>query len=722
MSAAVDTPDTYYIVTESDAQDPDTRVLKEGETFGVFDAFGDISARSGQQGLFHQGTRHLSHCRLRLAGHRPFLLNSAPGGSSHILTIDLTNPDVHDEGQLLWPRGLLHVRRTSFLWNETWFTRITCTNHGQTPMAFPVDMAFDADFLDLFEVRGTQRLHRGQRLPVRLSDDGVVFGYEGLDHVERRTTVQLDPPPTTLEDGRRCRVDMVVPPHQQRDLLMAVTCGDRQLEAPLLDRFTKGQALSTQAIDRVRTRLTAVRTSSDLFNEWLERSRSDLAMMVTETANGPYPYAGIPWFSTMFGRDGILTALSVLWADPSLARGVLLSLAATQATTTDPVRDAQPGKILHEARDGEMAALGEIPFRAYYGSVDATPLFLLLAGRYFDRTGDRATIERLWPHLDAALTWLDRYGDIDGDGFVEYARATGQGLVNQGWKDSYDAIFHADGTLAQGPIALSEVQGYVYAARHHAAEMADALGHRARAGRLRDQAQHLREAFLAAFWCEDLGTYALALDGQKRPCRVATSNAAQCLMSGIATQAHAERLAETTMDGGMFSGWGLRTVRTGEVRYNPMAYHNGSVWPHDTALAALGFARYGLKEPVVRIAKGLFDAAQQFQLCRLPELFCGFTRHHGEQPTRYPTACAPQAWASASAFLLIQAMLGIEIDAARQLVTLRHPRLPSDLEWLRLQPLAVGGAELDLLCERRGDDVGVSVTRRAGTVRLVTER
>jgi glycogen debranching enzyme len=722
MRAALDTPDHYYIVAESDGQEADTRVLKHGETFGVFDAFGDISARAAQQGLFHAGTRHLSHCRLRLAGHRPFLLNSAPGGSSHVLTIDLTNPDVHDEGQLAWPRGQLHVRRTSFLWNATWFTRISCTNHGQTQMAFPIEMAFDADFLDLFEVRGTHRLRRGQRLPVRIAADGVVFGYAGLDHVERRTTVQIDPAPATVDGDRRCQVDMVVAPGQQQDLLMAVTCGSRPLEAPLLDRFTEGRALSTQAIDRVRRRLTTIRTSSDLFNEWLERSRADLAMMVTETPNGPYPYAGIPWFSTMFGRDGILTALSVLWADPSLARGVLLALAATQATATDPVRDAQPGKILHEARDGEMAALGEIPFRAYYGSVDSTPLFLLLAGRYFDRTNDLATIERLWPHLEAALTWIDRYGDVDGDGFIEYARATERGLVHQGWKDSHDAIFHADGTLAEGPIALSEVQGYVYAARHHAADMAGALGHAEQAARLREQAEHLRDAFLSAFWCEELETYALALDGNKRPCRVVSSNAAQCLLSGIATQAHAERVAGTAMGTGMFSGWGLRTVRDGEVRYNPMAYHNGSIWPHDTALAALGFARYGLKDPVVRISEGLFDAAQQFQLCRLPELFCGFTRRHGEQPTRYPTACAPQAWASASAFLLLQALLGIEIDSGRHQITLHHPRLPAGLEWLRLNTLTVGDAEMDLLCERRGDDVGISVTRRAGAVRLVTER
>lgn len=722
MKTILDTPDTYYIAAESDGQDPELCVLKHGETFGVFDLFGDISTRRGQLGLFHAGMRHLARYRLTVAGHRPFLLSSSPGASSHLLTVDLTNPDVHEDGHLAWPRGLMHVRRTTFLWNRICYTQVTCTNHGQAPMAFPVDIFCDADFLDLFEVRGTQRLRRGYRRPPVITNDGVVFAYEGLDGVVRRTVVQVDPAPLVLDDGRRCRVNVVVAPGEHRDLAVIIGCDTAPLDRPLLDHLTDAQAQATRTLEQVRGRLTAIRTSSDLFDEWLERSRADLAMMVTDTPNGPYPYAGIPWFSTMFGRDGIITALSVLWADPSLARGVLLGLAATQATTTDALSDAQPGKILHEAREGEMAALGEIPFRAYYGSVDSTPLFLLLAGRYLQRTGDRATLERLWPHLDAALGWIDRHGDRDGDGFVEYARATPAGLANQGWKDSHDAVFHADGALAEGPIALCEVQAYVYAAKHACADVATALGDHERASLLREQAEQLRSHFLSAFWCEELGTYALALDGRKQPCRVVSSNAAQCLLSGIATAEHAERIVDTAMRADMFSGWGLRTVREGEPRYNPMAYHNGTIWPHDTALAALGFARYGFKDPVVRIAEGLFSAARQFSLCRLPELFCGFTRRHADQPTRYPTACSPQAWASASAFLLVQTMLGLEIDGGRRLITLRHPRLPASLEWLRMTKLVIGDAELDLLCERRGEDVGISVMRRTGTVRLVTER
>ena len=718
MKAVADAPDAYYIVNET-GLDPETRALKDGETFGVFDVFGDIGNGAGQ-GLYHDGTRHLSLCRLRLTGHRPFLLGSATGSGGHVLTVHLTNPDLPGEHALLWPKAVMHVRRSSFLWDRTWFSRISLVNHGLAPLAVSVDLSFDADFRDVFEVRGAHRPERGRLMPERETADGLRFEYHGLDGVTRYTVVQVEPRPIVAPG--QCRVELSVEPGQRRDMYVAVGCSHPPHAGPLGERFDDALAEATAAMDRLRSRLAGVRTSSDLFDEWLERSRADIAMMITQTPHGPYPYAGIPWFSAMFGRDGIITALSVLWADPTLARGVLMSLAATQATRVNPASDAQPGKILHEARGGEMAALGEIPFAAYYGSVDATPLFVLLAGRYYHRTGDEETIRRLWPHLEAALAWIDRDGDVDGDGFVEYARATERGLQNQGWKDSHDAVFHADGTLAEGPVALCEVQGYVYAAKLHAAELATVLGYEERASALRAAADRLRLAFEERFWCDDLGVYALALDGAKRPCRVVSSNAAHCLMSGIVSRERANRLADTVMRDGLFSGWGVRTIREGEARYNPMAYHNGSIWPHDTALIALGLARYGIKHDVVRLAEGLFAAAQHFELRRLPELFCGFGRHAGDSPTRYPTACSPQAWASASSLLIVQALLGLDIDGLRRRVTLRQPRLPAPLEWVRFTRLTVQDAELDLLCERRGDDVGTSVMRRSGDVALITEQ
>ena len=392
-------------------------------------------------------------------------------------------------------------------------------------------------------------------------------------------------------------------------------------------------------------------------------------------------------------------------------------LAATQATAVAPERDAEPGKILHEMRHGEMANLREVPFGRYYGSIDATPLFLLLLGEYFRRTGDLATVSSLWPNAEAALAWIDTYGDRDGDGFVEYHRQTKEGLANQGWKDSFDAIFHHDGRLAEGPIALCEVQAYVYGAKRHAAVLAEALGHPQRAAALAAQAESLREKFESQFWCEDLSTYALALDGAKRPCRVIASNAGQALFTGIASAEHAERVAATLLSPAVFGGWGIRTVGSSESRYNPMSYHNGSIWPHDNGLIALGFARYGLQKSAARVFGALFDAATYMDLRRLPELFCGFPRRERNAPTQYPVACSPQAWASATPLCLLQASLGLELLDRTGEVKFYRPMLPDFLDHVRLRNLRVSTGSVDVLLHRQDNNVGVTVTRRDGDCR-----
>ena len=461
-------------------------------------------------------------------------------------------------------------------------------------------------------------------------------------------------------------------------------------------------------------------TSNEGFNAWMDRSWSDLRMMVTKTPHGQYPYAGVPWFSTPFGRDGLITAREMLWIEPGLARGVLAYLAATQADRVDESIDAEPGKILHETRKGEMAALGEVPFGRYYGSADATPLFVGLAGAYYERTGDRDFAVSIWPAVKRALGWIDRFGDIDGDGFVEYARRSRIGLVHQGWKDSPDAVFHADGELAEPPIALCEVQAYVFDAKQRAAVLAAVVGDNARADALRAEADAIRTRFETDFWIDDLQTYAIALDGAERPCAVRTSNAGHALFAGIASPARAARVVHGLLDPSGYSGWGIRTLDTRERRYNPMAYHNGSVWPHDNALIAAGCSRYGLKAEALEILTGLFDASQFFDLHRLPELFCGFHRRHQEGPTLYPVACAPQAWAAGAAFMLLEACLGLAIDAVNSQVVVRQPRLPDSLKEVRVQGVPLGGRTIDLLFERSDDGrVGVKLMREIAGVELV---
>jgi glycogen debranching enzyme len=408
----------------------------------------------------------------------------------------------------------------------------------------------------------------------------------------------------------------------------------------------------------------------------------------------------------------------MLWWSPEVARGVLRRLAYYQAQTTDPLADATPGKILHEMRGGEMAALREVPFGLYYGSVDSTPLFVLLAGLYLERTGDVETLGELWPAIRAALDWIDGAGDPDGDGFVEYLRATEQGLANQGWKDSNDAVFHADGRLAEGAIALAEVQGYVYAAKRMAAYCARRIGRKSEADKLDAQAKKLAEQFEAAFWCPEIETYALALDGAKRPCAVRTSNAGQVLLTGIADPARAALVAKGLLRPDFFSGWGIRTVARGEPRYNPMSYHDGSIWPHDNALIALGLARYGLKQPIETLFEGLFYAGTYMDHRRLPELFCGFQRQHGQGPTLYPVACAPQAWAAATPFALLQACLGLEFDPLANEIRLSNPRLPAFLDEVMLRDLQLGSSYVDLRVRRHRETVSLDTPRINGGIRV----
>ena len=705
----------FYIPMTGPAARP-RRSLKHDDTFVVLDSHGDIGASAGgPDGLFNADTRYLARLELVLDEVQPLLLGSNLRDDNSALTVDLTNPDVYRGGRLVLRKDMLHIVRTIFLWRGAAYQRVGVQNHSEDPASFDLTLLFDNDFADLFEVRGERRQRRGSGSSKLLGPSDVVLDYVGLDEKLRVTALQFDPRPTRLAvNAATYHLDLA--PQQVRSLFVTVSCNKQTISKPV--PFFRGLLAHRREMRRSTRGATSIETSNDIFNEVLCRSMADLNILMTDTAQGRYPYAGIPWYSTTFGRDGIITALQMLWVDTRVARGVLKRLALYQAGTVDPLADAEPGKILHEMRGGEMAALREVPFAQYYGSVDATPLFVLLAGLYVERTGDETTLAELWPSIEAALSWIDGPGDPDKDGFVEYRRASEQGLANQGWKDSYDAIFHADGRLAQGHIALAEVQGYVFAGKRLAALCAMRLGFAERARQLEAEAQRLAERFEEAFWCEELGTYALALDGTKEPCRVRTSNAGQLLFTGMVREDRARIVAADLMRPDFFTGWGIRTVARGEARYNPMSYHNGSIWPHDNALIALGFARYGLKHSVEQVFKALFDAATYMDLRRLPELFCGFRREKGRGPTLYPVACAPQAWASATPFTLLEAALGLEFDARRGEIRLRNPRLPGFISEVILRELRLGPASVDLRVRQHGDDVSLEVMRSRGRLQV----
>jgi len=683
-------------------QDGQLRTLKSDDTFAIFNHSGDaIAARGSAEGLYNRDTRYLSHFRLAIENAGLKLLSSTISDDNATLTCDLTNPDLFDpDDRPVLAQGLLHFRRSRLLSRSGLFERLAVTNFSDRPLQFRIEIAFAADFADLFEVRGAKRAHRGRDHAPELAADRVTLGYTGLDRQTRQTTLRFNPVPQRLA-GDAATFELDLAAHATSIVFIEIACGAELSKHPLPDAFFFALRDGKRALRRMTGRAAAIATSNDVFNETMHRNVSDLYMLMTHLPTGPYPYAGIPWFSTVFGRDALITAWQMLWFDPSIARGVLRHLAANQATEEDAAADAEPGKILHEARGGEMAALGEVPFRRYYGSVDSTPLFLLLAGAYLQRTADLDFIRSLRPHLDAACEWLDLYGDRDGDGFVEYGRRSEDGLANQGWKDSHDSIFHADGTLARGSIALAEVQAYVYAARRGMAEIYSRLGMPDRAAEQAAKADTLQTSFDEKFFDHELGTYVLALDGEKRPCRVRSSNAGHVLFAGLADHKRAASVVRTLMSRTSFSGWGVRTIATTEARYNPMSYHNGSVWPHDNAIIAAGFARYGFRREAARIFEGLFAASTYFDLQRLPELFCGFARQRGRSPTFYPVACVPQAWAAATPLSLLQSCLGLAFDPADRQVVFDRPVLPDFIDDVQLRRLSAGSGSVDVTIGRK---------------------
>jgi glycogen debranching enzyme len=701
------------------------RVLKHDDLFAVFNARGDffgevhhVGPSTGADGLFQDDTRILSRFTLSIAGRMPQLLGGAVGRDNVLFTAHLTNPPMHDARGHAVAQGELAIHRRRFLWSRKLYEALHVQNYTAGTIDSQLWIEFDADFSDVFEIRGARRARRGEMLRPVCEGSIITLSYRGLDGQLRRTTVSFSVP-VEIKDKRA-----LIPVRLQRgeslQLILTVSSeGDRSSPNP--SEFLRALKRAKRTARRTIGNFMPIDTSNAKFDAWLERAAADLALLVSELDTGPYPYAGIPWFSAPFGRDAVLTAMQMLWIEPSLARGVLAYLSALQAAERSAFHESEPGKIMHELRKGEMAALQEVPFGQYYGGVDTTPLFVMLAGAYLKRTNDIDFAKRVWSAVKAALDWMDRFGDLDGDGFIEYRRGTEGGLINQSWKDSADSVFHADGELARGAIAMVEVQAYAVAAKRAAAAIAAAIGEDAASETLRQQAAELARKLDECFWSEEINTYVLALDGLKRPCAVRTSNPGHVLFCEAATPDKAARVAKGLMSRNVFSGWGIRTVAEGESRYNPMSYHNGTVWPHDCSIIAAGLARYGMAESASNILTGLFDAVYRLPEFRMPELFCGFARRAGEGPVCFPSACTPQAWASGAVFLTLQGCLGIDIDAAAKTISVRRPHLPNWLDRVTIRRLSIGEASASLEFMRNGEDVAVTMPSSSGGIRLMTD-
>ena len=749
------------------------QVLKHGNLYLLTDPFGDIHPDSRGLGLYHLDTRLLSCCALRVGGVRPVMLNGSMGGNFRG-SIQLTNPsadrnpDAKVHPELDVAGRTIGISRDRLIANDGMEERVRIVNHAERALEFAVELELGCDAADIFEVRGYPRPERGTLLPIALTATRATFRYDGLDGMRRSTHVAFSDAAQAFGpiDGRsedaigqggsvRFRWDVRLAPGEKRDLRWTIWSTTVKVGEGRVSDDERAQA-SERALVAIEAAAaggtgpatlfpepprvsaddgasayhawsrgtTSIQTDHELFNLTLARSLADLRLLIND-GPGPdqrYVSAGVPWFTTLFGRDALIASLQALAFRPQIALETLAVLAAYQATEVDDWRDAEPGKILHELRVGEMAGAGELPHTPYYGSVDSTPLWLIVFGAAFDWTGDRAFLDHYWPNALAALDWIDRYGDRDGDGLVEYERRSARGLLNQGWKDSGDAIRDRTGRGPTMPVALAEVQGYVYDAKRRMAGLATVRGETDLAARLLAESETLRQRFEERFWVEDQRYYAMALDGEKRHLDAIGSNAGQCLWSGIASPSRARDVADRLMGPALFSGWGIRTYAEGQPGYNPIGYHTGSVWPHDTSLIAAGLKRYGFDDESNRLVGRVFQAAQQFDEYRLPELFCGFDRDDSTQPVPYPVACSPQAWAAGASFLFVETMLGLKAHAAAGELELRHPTLPDWIGKVTLTNLRVGEASVDLLFHRWRGTTSAEVLRKVGdlsvTIRL----
>jgi glycogen debranching enzyme len=698
----------------------DALVIRERDLFLLTDTAGQVPRGNvNGYGLYYQDTRYLSGYEFSFSLAKPMVLLSTAdlGYSSEQV---LTNPNLVDLQGHRVPSGAIEVRRVRVV-EDVMEENVLVTNYNSRPVSLELVFRFAADFADIFEVRGHEPEFRGELDPPIWRHAALTMGYKGRDGRRRETLVMFEPRPLSVQTDAEVgyvTYHVALKPQESTSVRLVITLDGRLETGRGVERY----GLVKQEYDTWLSETTQINTDNEFFNVVLQRSLADLRMLWNSHETGAgHPAAGTPWYDTLFGRDSAIVGLQTLALKPEIARDCLVSLSRWQGKKFDSWRDEEPGKILHELRQGELTQTGELPFSPYYGTVDSTPLFLWLAGEYFAWTGDVGLLSQLKTNLRAGLHWMTKYGGLSDGGYLRYERRSSRGLVNQGWKDSHDAICHIDGTLCEPPISLAEVQSYAHAAYRSLSRVYMALGDHRFAAKLEQEAVTLARRFNRDFWLAS-GIYAIALDGESRPAASVSSNAGQVLSGGAATKAHAATVVHRMMERDMFSGWGIRTLSAKSARYNPLGYHMGTVWPHDNSLIAMGFKRYGFEEELNEVATAIFDAARSFPYYRLPELFGGDERSVHQAPVPYPVACRPQAWAAGSIPLITQAILGLCPDAAAGKLAIVRPQLPSWLEVVRVNGLHVGPAEVDLQYKRRGGQTRVEVLDIRGDLRVEKRR
>ncbi|MBD1847074.1 amylo-alpha-1,6-glucosidase [Cyanobacteria bacterium FACHB-63] len=714
--------------------------LKDDDLFLLTDTFGNIGGssdegRSSGLGLFCNDTRFLNRLELQLDGRPPILLSST-AEKGFVMSVLCTNPRLDDR----IPAETIGIKRELVL-NGGLFEEIEIANYSTEPVEFELSLSFGADFIDLFEVRGFARNQRGtllRRLPSEPHeiDDMESFvavdeaeqpieltlAYQGLDGTILESRIDFVHHQPDILKGYTALWQLRLQPHEKQKLgyrLQPLSNGRpvSKVSAPIT--LSQAKAAEFAEEQHWQQQVTQIRSDKNTFNRLVERAEQDVYLLRQTFGKNKALSAGVPWFSTLFGRDSIIAASQTLLLDPQIARETLTILAHYQGKVDDEWREEQPGKILHEIRFGEMARCQEIPHTPYYGTVDATPLWLMLYAEYFSWTADYETLDRLWNNALAAMEWVDR--NLKETGYLSYQRKSKRGLDNQGWKDSGNCIVDRKGKLAQGAITLCEVQGYVYSAKVRLSQIARMKKRIDLADRWEEEARDLKVRFNRDFWMEDQDFCALALDGDGNPVDSITSNPGHCLQLGIFTPEKAYSVAERLRAPDMFNGWGIRTLSSLSPAYNPMGYHVGSVWPHDNALIAIGLRSLGLVDQALELCKGLLDMTRYQPYQRPPELFCGYDRTEDNEPVQYPVACTPQAWATGSIFQLVHMIVNLVPDAPGNCLRVIDPALPESINYLALKNLRVGPTLLDLEFERSGSSTSCRVSRKRGNLRVVIE-